>query len=135
MSTGWDLPCAGDGAAEYVCIGIVAPFFFHKSRTEYKMDIESLKIIAETVNALGSAGKEAFIWYVATDIAKYIIGSLSIISVSFFVTKAILIGANSDSNKALREIGGILGLRTLRDCNISYNEIRIVVEAVRALKR
>lgn len=27
MSTGGDLPCAGDGAAEYVCIGSVAPFF------------------------------------------------------------------------------------------------------------
>ena len=26
MSTGGDLPCAGDGAAEYVCIGSVAPF-------------------------------------------------------------------------------------------------------------
>lgn len=76
------------------------------------MDIEKLKLIMDTLSAMGTAGKEAFIWWLAVDrVLPFFLWLLAIPSVLYTIWRiAVLVATNTEEQKTMSQLRTILAI-------------------------
>lgn len=99
------------------------------------MNAEELKLIVDTITALGVQGKEAFIWWL---VAKYLVnavfgmGMFLIGGITVWKVVKLLIGANHEQ-QMLREIRSIVSAGAYGAYDL--HDHGVVIQRIRELKK
>ena len=96
------------------------------------MDIETVKVIAETVKTLGQQGGEVFLWWIAADFVKTLLGILAAIFCAYNLLKALISALNGEAETTLLQLRGMLGVGSPGE--LTARECREIVAKVAELK-
>jgi len=96
------------------------------------MDIESIKLISETVKTLGTQGQSAFIWWIAVDFAKFALAAIGWTIFAIFAMKWGLRALLGREEAALLELRSILQVGS--PGKLIQEEINDIIAVTRNLK-